>query len=353
MAAGAISTIGLLLATAASVGNVGFDVAAKRALAGNSFLHTSLKIRATVAVLLSIVLAVLWFRASSRSSVALFHFSIPALIHGGVLAILLLSTGLVTVSILLYYRSLQVAPISVTAPLFGLTPIFLLLTGFMIFRQIPSARVVAGVVCILAGSLLAHWGPGRGSIFGTVVHFMREDGVAPMLGACLLLSITNLLDKWLVMRLDVLSYAWLYVVLCALFTWALLLVMRPDQGSISGDVSGRWILLAGLIDGAVLLLHFGSLRYIDPVVTIAIKRSGMLLSVLAGAYFFHEQRSRQRLAAAFVVLMGVFSMYFTLRSWVLALVFAAALVGAIVAIAASRTARAEVIADAELIPMPL
>lgn len=86
------------------------------------------------------------------------------------------------------------------------------------------------------------------------------------------------------------------------------------------------------------------------MVTIAVKRSGMLLSVLAGAYFFHEQRSRQRLAAALVVLMGVFTMYFNLRPWALGLVFAVAAVSAIVA---SRTARMEAIADAELIPAPL
>ena len=174
-----------------------------------------------------------------------------------------------------------------------------------------------------------------------------------MLGACVLLSITNLLDKWLVMRLDVLSYAWLYVVLCALFTWVLLLVVRPEPGLVSGGVPGRWILLAGLIDGTVLLLHFGSLQYVDPVVTIAIKRSGMLLSVVAGAYFFQEQRSRQRLASAFVVLMGVFAMYFALRPWALVVIFAAAGVGAMVAIAASRSARLETIADVELIPTPL
>ena len=344
-----LSSTGLFLATAASVGNVGFDVAAKRALGGNSFLHNTLRIRALVALLLTVVLAGLWFHTSTRSSLSLFRLGFYGLAHEGILPVLLLSTGLVTAAILLYYRSLQVAPLSVTAPLFGLTPVFLLAAGFLIFRQIPTLRLVAGVVCILFGSILAHWTPSRRSFTAACSHFLREKGIAPMLGACVLLSITNLLDRWLVLRLDVLSYAWLYVVLCALFTWVLVLVVRPAP--LLAQSPRGWIALAGFIDTVVLLLHFASLQYVDAVVTIAIKRSGMLLSVIAGAYFFQERNGRQRLAAAFVVMMGVLTMYFDLSSWGLALVFGAGAASAVTAFLAARPKHEpETVPDAVLRP---
>ncbi len=96
--------------------------------------------------------------------------------------------------------------------------------------------------------------------------------------------------------------------------------------------------MAGLIDTVVLLLHFASLQYIDAVVTIAIKRSGMLLSVLAGALFFKEKHTGQRLGAAVVVLMGVFTMYFELSLPALVVVCVVATGSSILAIRAVRLA---------------
>jgi bacterial/archaeal transporter family protein len=346
MIAAPISTTGLLLATAASLGNVGFDVAAKRAFASSSFLQTTLRIRILVAVLLSVAMFGLWLRPSTHSSIVLFRDGLPGLLRGGVLPVLFLSTGLVTVSILLYYRALQTAPLSVTAPLFGLTPVFLLFAGFLIFRQIPSLRVVAGVFCILLGSLLAHWSPAMRSPLAAIGPFLREKGVGAMLGACLLLSITNLLDKWLVMRLDVLSYAWLYVVLGALFTSCLVLIVRPGSSTVE-PAKKSLIFFASLIDTAVLLLHFASLHYVDAVVTVAIKRSGMLLSVLAGAILFKERHVRQRLAAAFVVLAGVFTMYFDLSPLALTGLFIAASACSVVVV---MTTRPSPVQDLELEP---
>jgi bacterial/archaeal transporter family protein len=329
-----LNSTGLFFATAASINNVGFDVAAKRALSGRNFLQTTLRIRALVAVLLSFVILGLWFHRSTRSSLVLFRYGFFGLLHAGIVPVLLLSTGMVTVSIFLYYRSLQIAPISLVAPLFGFTPVFLLISGFVIFRHLPSLQVIAGVLCILLGSVQAHWRPSMRSPGAALSGFLREKGVGTMLCACLLLSVTNLLDKWLVMRLDVLTYAWLYVVLCAVFTAGLVFALRPGKSAYVP--AKRWIVVASVLDTTVLLLHFASLQYIDAVVTIAIKRSGMLLSVLAGSFFFQEKALGQRLAAALVVLIGVFMMYLQLRPWQLGTAFAVAAGASALALGSAR-----------------
>jgi drug/metabolite transporter (DMT)-like permease len=340
MSTGPLSSIGLSFATAASICNVGFDVAAKRALTGRNFLRTTAWIRITVATLLSLLLLGLWLHPSTRSSLVLFRLGFFGTLHGRVFPVLILSTGLVTGSILLYYRSLQVAPISVVAPLFGFTPVFMLGTGYIVFHHLPSTRVIIGVLLILLGSLQAHWKSSMRSPFTAAILFLREKGVGTMLTACLVLSITNLLDKWLVTHMDALTYAWLYAVMCALFTMCLLFVPQYAGSSPSGG--GRLIVFASLLDTTVLLLHFASLQYIDAVVTVAIKRSGMVLSVIAGSFFFGERRARQRLAAAFVVLMGVLLMYFDLRGWLLALLIAVALSASVAALFAGQQNTEEV-----------
>ena len=333
-----ISSTGLLLATAASVGNVGFDVTAKKALQGSDFLRSSLKIRSLVAVLLSLIMLGLWLYPPTRNSIAIFRVGIVGLLPGIVLPVLLLSMAMVTTMMLLYYRALQTAPLSVISPLYALTPIFLLLNGYLLFRHKPSLQVLGGVLCIVAGSLQAHWRPHLRSPLATARAFLNEKGVRLMLAACLLASVTNLLDQWLVRHMDVLSYAWLYVVICAICTAGLLLIVRPPRGATNPPT--RLLLLASVIDTTVMLLHFGSLNYVDVVVTIAIKRSGMLLSVLAGAYLFKEQRGWQRFSAATVVLMGVLIMYFDLTSWKFLLVCALAVISSVVAIRSAKRADA-------------
>ena len=348
MSAGPLSSLGLFFATTASIANVGFDVAAKRALTGRSFLQTTAWIRITVAVLLSLLLTGLWLHASTRSSLALFRLGLFGILHGGILPVLLLSTGLVTVSILLYYRSLQVGSISVIAPLFGFTPVFMLGTGYLFFHHLPSVRVIAGVLLILLGSLQAHWKSTMRSPTTAVIAFLREKGVGSMLTACLLLSVTNLLDKWLVTHTDALSYAWLYAVMCALFTSCLPLI-SGTAGFLPAE-NRRGILVASLLDTSVLLLYFASLQYIDAVVTVAIKRSGMVLSVIAGSFFFGERNARQRLAAACVVLMGVLLMYFDLRGWPLISLIAVALGASIAVVFMGRQTRPEISDIEALLP---
>lgn len=323
----AFTTIGLLYATAASVVNVGFEVAGKRALAGGSFLQSTLRLRALVAVLFTAVVVALACYPPTRASLTLFHPIASGLLHGNVLAVLLLSTGMVTVSILLYYHSLQVAPISLIAPLFGITPVFLLINGFIIFHRIPSFQVSVGVIFILVGTVLAHWtGTLRNPVSAFLV-FLHMPGISTMLLSCLLLSCTNLLDQWLVLRLDVVTYAWLYAALCSLFMLVLVLVLRPR--SYPNNSARGWILLAAILDASVLLLHFASLQYVDAVVTIAIKRSGMLVSVLAGSLFFQEKAISQRLSAAFVVVAGVLMMYFHFTPWALVAALAVVLLASI------------------------
>jgi drug/metabolite transporter (DMT)-like permease len=57
------------------------------------------------------------------------------------------------------------------------------------------------------------------------------------------------------------------------------------------------------------LLQFTSHRYIDVVLTITIKRAGILLSVLAGWLIFREKHVEDRLAAAAAMLCGVVLIY--------------------------------------------
>ena len=87
----------------------------------------------------------------------------------------------------------------------------------MFFRTVPSRGVVLGVALVVLGTVLLHWNAGSGSVGTALRAFTASAGARLMLLSCLLLAVTNYLDKLLVMKMDALSYSWAYSVLCALF----------------------------------------------------------------------------------------------------------------------------------------
>ena len=73
-----------------------------------------------------------------------------------------------------------------------------------------------------------------------------------------------------------------------------------------------WISLAGLLDAVSLLFQLASYAYIAVVITVSIKRAGIILSVFSGWLFFHERGITDKVIAASVMFCGVLILYLPL-----------------------------------------
>jgi drug/metabolite transporter (DMT)-like permease len=70
-----------------------------------------------------------------------------------------------------------------------------------------------------------------------------------------------------------------------------------------------WTSAAGIMDGISLLLQFASYHYIDVVISVSIKRAGIVLAVLFGWLFFRERGIPDKVIASSVMLVGVLMIY--------------------------------------------
>src|SRR5208283_1982902 len=70
-----------------------------------------------------------------------------------------------------------------------------------------------------------------------------------------------------------------------------------------------WITAAGLLDAISLLLQFACYDYIAVVITVSIKRAGIVLAVFSGWLFFHERGITDKVIAASVMFCGVLVLY--------------------------------------------
>ena len=134
-----------------------------------------------------------------------------------------------------------------------------------------------------------------------------------MLMVSFIFSITNPLDKKLVTMSDVFTEAFSYGLgLCIVFfAWGRL--QRADfRKAASNNV--KWISLAGLSDAVSLLFQLASYTYIAVVITVSIKRAGIILSVFAGWLFFRERGITDKVIAASVMFCGVLILYLPLTA---------------------------------------
>jgi uncharacterized membrane protein len=323
--------VGLLMASSMSVTNVLTDVFRKRALDKRDLIPATLWIRIAVTVVFG--LALLWQFATGA----------PVGIHAPLLtffAYLVLDVALITVVMWLYFRALQVSPLSMSVPFLAFTPVFLIPSGFVMLGELPPPIKLLGVALIVVGSLAMHRKLFAIGWLAPVKAIVQEKGSRYMLMVSFIFSITNPLDKKLVVMSDVFTEAFAYGLgLCiAFFVWGKL--QHVDfAAAVRNNV--QWISLAGLSDAVSLLFQLGSYAYIAVVITVSIKRAGIVLSVLAGWLFFHEKEITDKVIAAAVMFCGVLILYLPLTTIQALILTALTLLGMAGAFALQTTRQAD------------
>ena len=155
-----LSSIGLVLAGATSVSNVVKDMAAKKVVDRHDLVASTFSIRFFSALVFVAALAVRGMTGAVPEvreggvlfGIATLHLS-PLLTYSIYLAIDVL---LVVCSTLLYYRAIQLTPISLCLPYISFTPVFLIVTGYVINGEATTTTKGIGVVLICIGSIVMH-----------------------------------------------------------------------------------------------------------------------------------------------------------------------------------------------------
>ena len=311
----ALSPAGLLLAAAMSVTNVFTDVARKRALDKRDLIPATFWIRIAVAAVFVLALIVQIARGTPvvlRDAGPLFGIEALHLAPlPSFLIYLVIDVSLITIVMWLYFRALQISPMSLCVPFLAFTPVFLIPTGFVLLGELPSPLKLLGVVLIVVGSLVMHRRLFALGWTAPIKAVIREKGSRYMLLVSFIFSITNPLDKKLVVMSDVFTEAVAYGLgLCISFF--LLGKMQRADFSAAIRSNWKWVGLAGLSDAVSLLFQLASYSYLAVVITVSIKRAGIILAVIAGWLFFHEKEITDKLIATAVMFCGVLILYLPL-----------------------------------------
>jgi drug/metabolite transporter (DMT)-like permease len=215
----------------------------------------------------------------------------------------LLSIVLNMVSVTLQVKALSISPLSVTVPFLAFTPLFMLATSAIVLREVPDAKGLTGILLVAVGAYTIHLDRIRGGLLEPFRAIARERGSILMLVVAFIWSWTAVYDKVAVLASSPAFYTSFFSlafgVLYAPFLAFGLRRARPGPG-----VLPRLFLL-GAIGAAMILSQLVAIQLTLASYVIAVKRSGMILSVVLGHVLFKEEHLRARLAGAVFMTLGV------------------------------------------------
>ena len=232
--------------------------------------------------------------------------------HAAFVMYLFIEVILVAASQLLTSFALKVSAISLCIPFTTFTPIFLLGTGYVVLRELPTGIELLGIGLIVMGGLLMHRKRFAVSWKAPILAIFKEKGSRYILLATLIASVYGPIEKQLILMSDPLTTAFGYGIGTVLAFGILLKVMHIDVKQVIQQKPG-WALLAGFSDANTMFAQFIAVMYLPVVIAICIKRAGIVLTILAGWLVFKEHDITDRLIAAATMMGGIAIFYLPLQ----------------------------------------
>ncbi|QQR72897.1 MAG: EamA family transporter [Holophagales bacterium] len=219
----------------------------------------------------------------------------------------LASVALNVAANLAFFRSLQLAPMSVTLPLLSLTPVFTAVLALLLLGESLGGRQVAGIALVVVGALAINLQPGEGLLPRTLIRAaLRERGSQLMAFVALCWSATLLLDKRALLHAAPTLHA--FVLHAGVAAGALaMLAARRELATLKVPAGVLGLLVATVLCGAVTVtVQLMAIQSMAVALVETLKRGvGATLALVWGRAFFGEPLPLHRVVAVATMVGGV------------------------------------------------
>jgi uncharacterized membrane protein len=203
-------------------------------------------------------------------------------------------------------RAVHTSDLSLVSPLQSTTPLFMILTGAVFLGELPSARGAGGIVLIAAGAYVLNMADRGSGLLAPVRALGADPGARLFLGVAVLYAVSGAVDKVGVLASTPLTWTFTLHLYVAVSLAAVSFAQR--RAGHARAVLARAPLRLGAA-GAVMavgaLAQMTALPLTLAAHVIAVKRTSVLISVVAGGVVFRERHLLQRLTGAAIMLAGL------------------------------------------------
>lgn len=211
-------------------------------------------------------------------------------------------------AMLLYMKAIRDHPLSLTLPYLAFTPVFILVTGWLILGETVGGPGLTGVLLVVVGGWLLNAGHARPDDWRTWITPLKaifhEPGSRMMLGVAVIFSLTAVMGKAAMRYMPPEAFGALYFVLIGVVT-ALLFSLREPR--ILRRILRRPspALTVAALTAVMVSAHFIALSRVEAAYMISVKRTSLLFGILYGAWLFNERGLGLHLVAGVLMVSGV------------------------------------------------
>ena len=216
---------------------------------------------------------------------------------------LLSSLPLNAIGFTLHMKAIRISPLSLTLPYLAFTPVFMILTAWLVLDETVNGWGLLGIGITCLGSYVLNLSPDHQSPAAPIESILREPGSRLMMVVAFLYSLGAVIGKKGILHSSplffIVSFFVMFNSLIPLALWMsgkirpVTFRRHPFKGA-----------AAGLLMYVHALLHGYAIAVAKAAYMIAIKRFSILFGVLYGGLVFKETRMPIRFAGATLMLGG-------------------------------------------------
>lgn len=194
------------------------------------------------------------------------------------------------------------SPLGLTVPFMALTPVFVLLTGFLLLGEQPTVAGATGVFITVIGSYVLNLDSATG-LLGPFKAILRERGSVLMLGSALVWSVAAALGKKMILLSSPFYAGCIFFPIHNIFLVLTLYALRQFSWN-DLRLRPRHTLGVGLILYVHIIFHFLAVSMTAVAYLVSIKRLNGLIALGYDTVIFKQTLSRQRLAGTALMTAG-------------------------------------------------
>lgn len=208
----------------------------------------------------------------------------------------------------LYMQAIRDAPLYQTLPYLAFTPVFNILTGWLVLNEQVSLLGACGIVLIVAGTYLLNiehlLHNVRDNLFGPLRAILYQQGSRRMLLVAIIYSFTSVGSKAAMLHVGPMSFAAVYFISIGVATLLLFIIICPRKLVLLTRKPG-WHLVIGALMALMVVVHFLSMSKVEAAYMVSVKRTSMIFGILYGAWMFHETGLARNLSSTALMVLGV------------------------------------------------
>ena len=236
----------------------------------------------------------------------LFLFKIPE-INGLFWGVIFLLLPLELTAYILYLKAIKISDLSITLPFLALTPMFAMVTSFIMLGEKLKFLGVAGIFLVGIGAYFLNIDRAGEGILQPFKKACKETGPRFMIIVAFIYSITSNLGKFAILHSSPTFFPVIHFSLVG-FTLTPLVWIRYNNRKKAQIIWSKeqvpLYLLMGLIFALAIFTHCLAISQANVAYMISVKRMSLLFGVAYGGLVFREKNIKNRFTGALFMLFG-------------------------------------------------